>query len=68
MAVAPNLQLTLEVPLTYLHDVAGMKWGGGDVAISAKYRFYHNEKAEFSVAAFPGLTLPTAAMAWGRAR
>lgn len=34
--------------------------GGGDVAISMKYRFHHNEKAEFSVAAFPGVTLPTA--------
>ena len=62
---APDLQLTLEVPLSYSHDVAGMKWGGGDVAISAKYRFYHDEHAEFSVAAFPGLTLPTARTGMG---
>lgn len=57
---APNVQLTLEIPLSYSHDASGMKWGSGDVAISAKYRFYHNEDAGLSVAAFPGLTLPTA--------
>jgi len=62
---APNLQLTLEIPLIYSHDVSGMKWGGGDVAISAKYRFYHNEDAGLSVAAFPGLTLPTASNGMG---
>lgn len=62
---APDLQLTLEVPLSYSHNASGMQWGGGDVAISAKYRFYHNEKAEFSVAAFPGVTLPTASNGMG---
>jgi hypothetical protein len=30
-----------------------------------KYRFHHNEKAEFSVAAFPGVTLPTASNGMG---
>ncbi len=62
---APNVQLTLEVPLSYSHDASGMKWGGGDVAISAKYRFFHNEDAGLSVAAFPGLTLPTASNGMG---
>ena len=63
--VGPNVQLTVEVPLSYSHDASGMKWGGGDVAISAKYRFYHNEGAGLSVAAFPGLTLPTGSNGMG---
>ena len=65
---SPDLQLTLEVPLSYSHDVAGMKWGGGDVAISAKYRFYHNEDAGLSVAVFPSLTLPTASNGMGASK
>jgi Putative MetA-pathway of phenol degradation len=56
---APDLQLTVELPLAYSHDEAGMKWGAGDIAVSAKYRFYHNEDAGLSIAAFPGVTLPT---------
>ena len=65
---APDVQLTLEVPLSYSHDTSGWQWGRGDVAISAKYRFYHNEDADFSVAAFPGLTLPTATNGMGAGR
>ncbi len=57
---APDLQLTLELPFAYSHHPAGTKWGAGDIAISAKYRFYHDEDAELSIAAFPGITLPTA--------
>ena len=65
---APDLQLTLEVPLSYSHDASGMTWGGGDVAISAKYCFYHDEDAGLSVAAFPGLTLPTASNGMGASK
>lgn len=65
---APDVQLTLEVPLSYSHDASGMKWGGGDVAISAKYRFYHDEDAGLSVAVFPGLTLPTASNGMGASK
>jgi hypothetical protein len=62
---APDLQLTLELPLAYSHDAVGAKWGAGDVAFSVKYRFYHDEDAGLSVAAFPGLTLPTASNGLG---
>jgi hypothetical protein len=56
---APDLQLTLGLPAAYTHDARGWRWGAGDVEISAKYRFYHDEAAGLSIAAFPGVTLPT---------
>lgn len=56
---APDLQLTIGVPLAYTHDRAGWQWGAGDLEVSAKYRFYHDENAGLQVAAFPGVTLPT---------
>jgi hypothetical protein len=31
----------------------------GDLEVSAKYRFYHDEAAGIQVAAFPGISLPT---------
>ena len=57
---APDLQLTLGLPVSFSHDAYGWRSGAGDVELSAKYRFYHNEDAGISIAAFPGLTLPTA--------
>lgn len=62
---APNLQLTLGLPVAYAHDKAGWRWGAGDIEMSAKYRFYHNEAAGLSIAFFPGLTLPTASHGLG---
>lgn len=56
----PDLQITVELPRAYRHDKKGWQHGAGDVALSAKYRFYHDDKAGFSIAAFPGMTLPTA--------
>ncbi len=57
---APNVQVTVELPTIYEHDLAGTEWGAGDVAVSLKYRFYHDEADGLSIAVFPGLTLPTA--------
>lgn len=57
---APNVQLTLGLPIAYRHDEAGYHSGRGDLEASAKYRFYHDEERGVSVAAFPGITLPTA--------
>lgn len=62
---APNLQLTLGLPVNFAHDANGWRSGAGDVELSAKYRFYHNEDAGVSIAAFPGLTLPTASNRMG---
>ena len=56
---APNLQLTVALPVDYAHDESGFHSGPGDVELSAKYRFYHDEDAALSVAFFPGITLPT---------
>jgi hypothetical protein len=65
---APNLQITVGLPVAFVHDSTGMSWGAGDVAVSAKYRFYHDEKAGLSIAAFPGITIPTASNGMGAGR
>ena len=57
---APDLQLTVGLPANYVHDSAGFHWARGDIELSAKYRFYHDETAGLQVAFFPGITLPTA--------
>jgi Putative MetA-pathway of phenol degradation len=66
--VASGVQLTVELPIAYSHDATAVNWGVGDVAISAKYRFFQNEDAGLSIAAFPGLTLPTGTNGMGRGR
>ncbi len=65
---APNLQITVGLPVAFAHDSAGMSWGAGDVAVSAKYRFYHDEQAGLQIAAFPGITIPTASNSLGAGR
>lgn len=55
-----NVQLTVGLPLAFAHDDAGMHSGIGDLEFSVKYRFYHDDAAGVSIAAFPGVTLPTA--------
>ncbi|MEO6041838.1 MAG: hypothetical protein ABIP41_08055, partial [Croceibacterium sp.] len=66
---APNLQITVGLPAAaYTHDATGWRWGAGDLAVSAKYRFYHDEAAGVQIAAFPGVTLPTATSGLGAGR
>ena len=57
---APDLQITVGVPFAYAHDDGGFHSGLGDLELSAKYRFYHDEAAGIQIAAFPGISLPTA--------
>jgi hypothetical protein len=57
--VAQDLQLTVGLPAAYTHDATGWRWGAGDLEVSAKYRFYHDEDAGLQFAFFPGATLPT---------
>ena len=61
-----DIQLTLDLPVAYAHDVHGWHWGAGDVEASAKYRFYHRDGLQ--IAAFPGVTLPTASNGLGAGR
>lgn len=63
--VAPDMQLTVGLPIAYAHDSTGGDGGAGDVGVSLKYRFYNNEDLGLSVAVFPGLTLPTASAGLG---
>lgn len=63
-----DVQLTLDLPVAFSRDASGSQVGAGDVAVSVKYRFYHDERSGVSVAVFPGITLPTAADALGAGR
>jgi hypothetical protein len=63
-----NVQLTLDLPVAFASDPSGSRAGPGDVALSVKYRFYHDEASGVSIAAFPGLTVPTATDGLGSGR
>lgn len=63
-----DVQLTLGLPAGFAHDSAGWSWGAGDIAASVKYRFYNNKRAGLQIAAFPGVTLPTASNGLGAGR
>lgn len=65
---APGLQLTVGLPMAFVHDTHGFDWGRGDLAVSAKYRFFHDDKAGISIATFPGITLPTASKHMGNSK
>jgi hypothetical protein len=65
---APNLQITVGLPVAFAHDSSGMSWAAGDVAVSAKYRFYNDKQAGLQIAAFPGMTIPTASGGMGAGR
>jgi hypothetical protein len=56
---APNLQLTVGIPVDFTRDAGGWRWGRGDLKLSAKYRIVHDEAAGLQIAVFPGVTLPT---------
>jgi hypothetical protein len=60
---APNLQVSLGFRAAFSHDEQGWHSGAGDVEASVKYRIY--DKAGLQMAAFPGLTLPTAKQGLG---
>ena len=55
-----NVQVTVGLPISYAHDANGFETGVGDLELSIKYRFFHDEAAGLSVAAFPGVSFPTA--------
>ena len=65
---APDVQVTVGVPLAYAHDSGGMHSGPGDLEVSVKYRFYHDEASGIQIAAFPGISLPTATHGLGSDR
>lgn len=63
--LAKDVQLTVGIVAAYSHDNQGLRGGFGDLEASLKYRFYRNEAAGVQIAAFPGVTLPTAAKGLG---
>lgn len=54
---APDLQLTVVVPMAY--DTEGNR-GLGNVELAAKYRFLHQEDLGWDVSVFPRVFLPSA--------
>ena len=65
---APDVQVTLGLPTAYVHDADGFRSGRGDLELSVKYRFFHDEAAGLSVAVFPAISLPTAVHGLGDGR
>jgi hypothetical protein len=63
-----DVQFTLGLPVSFTHEGGASRWGAGDLEASVKYRFYHDEAAGLQIAAFPGITLPTASNAMGAGR
>ncbi len=64
----PHVQLTLGLPAAFSHTSSDTSWGAGDVELAVKYQFYQNEDAGLSIAAFPGITLPTASNGMGNGK
>jgi len=57
---APDLQLTMVLPLEYDSPVAGSSVAGlGNVELAAKYRFLHQDDFGWDVAVFPRIFLPS---------
>ena len=58
---APDLQLSLSLPLAF--DTGDARFGGGDLNVSAKYRFLHAPEGSWlpDAAVFPAVGLPTGA-------
>lgn len=58
---APDLQLTMVLPLEYDSPVVGTTVAGfGNVELAAKYRFLHQDHFGWDVAIFPRIFLPSA--------
>jgi len=58
---APDLQLTMVLPLEYDSPVGGAAVAGlGNVELAAKYRFLHQDDFGWDVAVFPRVFLPSA--------
>lgn len=62
---APDVQVTVGLPVAYSHDARGWHSGPGDLEASVKYRFYNDAAAGLQIAAFPGVTVPTASHGQG---
>ena len=65
---APDVQVTVGLPVAYTHDAGGLRAGAGDFEASVKYRFYHDEDRGVQIAFFPGLSVPTASRGFGADR
>ena len=59
-----DVQLTATLPIDFTRG-PGARTGIGDVELGVKYRFFHDDAAGVSIAAFPRLILPTSGRRYG---
>ena len=57
---APGLQLSANLPVAFAHDAGRTRAGTGNLSLSVKCRFLHDEAAGLTAAFYPEVTLPTA--------
>lgn len=62
--IAKDVQLTTTLPINFVRG-PGARTGAGDAEIGVKYRFYHDEAAGLSIAAFPTFSFPTSGKRYG---
>jgi hypothetical protein len=62
---AADLQLTLGLPVAFSRETHHWRSGRGDLEVSVKYRFYEDEAAQFQIAIFPGVSVPTGSHGFG---
>lgn len=63
----PDVQLTATVPMAFTHDIA-TRIGAGNLELGVKYRFFHNDAAGVSIAAFPRVIVPSGGHRFGTGR
>ncbi|MEO5494921.1 MAG: transporter [Sphingomonas sp.] len=62
--VVKDVQLTATLPADFTRGPVA-RTGVGDVELGVKYRFYRDDAAGFSIAAFPRLILPSSGQRYG---
>lgn len=66
--LAPDTQVTVGLPLSYALGASGFSADRGDLTVSVKYRFLNDESRALSIAAFPGMSLPTGSTGFSAGR
>jgi hypothetical protein len=62
---APDVQLTVAIPVGYSHASGKVSSGRGDLELSVKYRLLDDEAHGLQIALFPGITAPSGAGDFG---
>jgi Putative MetA-pathway of phenol degradation len=66
--LAPDLQLTVALPVGVVRDSGSTHAGAGNLEAGVKYRIFEDEAAGLQVSIFPQVELPTAGRRFGTGR